>query len=265
MKRRDFLAGLAVLPALPLLAHASGGNLRIGIFPGTGTSDMLREDLRAATRAFARAVAGAVGRQPSLTIFTTLKSINRSLESGRLDVYFVPPTVAAAAIGKGYVPIVRVKDKINIMLVRRKGVKVASVALTEKESLLDVMGRYVLQSKKENVKLFNLKSQEDVILAMERNYAQAGALAGQRGKALIEKGTHEVWHPMPPSPGFTLVASKQLSEAERDKLRSAVTAIDPAAVNEMQKVFAAKLGSFVPEDGTELATLKEAMAAAGYL
>lgn len=94
MKRREFLAGLVVLPALPLRAHASGESLRIGIFPGTGTSDMLREDLRAATRSFAKAIAGAVGRQPSLMIFTTLKSINRSLENGRLDVYFAPPTVA---------------------------------------------------------------------------------------------------------------------------------------------------------------------------
>lgn len=265
MKRRDFLTGLVVLPALPLLAHASGESLRIGIFPGTGTSDMLREDLRAATRSFARAVAGAVGRQPGLTIFTSLKSINRSLENGRLDVYFAPPTVAVAALDKGYVPIVRVKDKINVMLVRRKGAKVVSVALTEKESLPDVLGRYVLKSKKENVKLFNLQSQEDVILAMERDYAQAGALGGKLGKALIEKGGYEAWYPLPPSPGFTLVASNQLSEADREKLQSAVSTIDPAAVNEMQKVFVAKLGSFVSDDGAELATLKQAMTAAGYL
>jgi len=265
MKRRDFLAGLTVLPALPLLAHASGENLRIGIFPGTGTSDMLREDLRSATRSFARAVAGAVGRQPSLMIFTTLKSINRSLESGRLDVYFAPPTVAVTALDKGYVPIARVKDKITVMLVRRKGVQVASVALTEKESLPDVMSRYVLKNKKENVRLFNLKAQEDVILAMERNYAQAGALGGKLAKALIEKGGYEAWHPLPPSPGFTLVASTELREADRKKLQSAVSTIDPAAVAEMQKVFVAKLGSFVPDDGAELATLKLAMKAAGYI
>ncbi len=36
-----------MLPALPLLAHA-GERLRIGIIPVTGTSGMLREDLRAA-------------------------------------------------------------------------------------------------------------------------------------------------------------------------------------------------------------------------
>lgn len=265
MNRRGFLAGLAVLPALPLLAHAGVETLRIGIFPGTGTSDMLREDMRAATRPFAQVVAGAVGRQLSLTIFTTLKSINRSLENGRLDVYFAPPIVAVAAIEKGYVPIVRVKDKINFMLVRRKGAQVASVALAEKKSLSDVMGRYVLQSKKENVKFLNLKSQEDVILAMERNYAQAGVLRAKFGKVLVEKGTHEVWHPLPPAPGFSLVASRQLSGVDRKKLRSAVSTIDPAVVSEMQKVFSAKLGSFVPDDGAELVTLKQAMAAAGYL
>ena len=149
--------------------------------------------------------------------------------------------------------------------VRRKGVQVASVALTEKESLPDVMSRYVLKNKKENVRLFNLKAQEDVILAMERNYAQAGALGGKLAKALIEKGGYEAWHPLPPSPGFTLVASTELREADRKKLQSAVSTIDPAAVAEMQKVFVAKLGSFVPDDGAELATLKLAMKAAGYI
>lgn len=265
MKRREFLAGMALFPAVSLLAHASGETLRIGIFPGTGTADMLREELRAANKSFARAVAGALGREPSLTIFTALKSINRSIENGRLDVYFAPPTVAVSALDKGYVPIARVKDNLSFMLVRRKGAKVASVALTEKESLPDVMSRYVLKSKNESVKLFNLKSQEDVILAMERNYAQAGALGGKLGKALVEKGGYESWYPLPPSQGFSVVASKQLSEADRKKLSAAISAIGPEIISEMQKVFVAKLGSFVPDDGTKLKTLGEAMLAAGYL
>lgn len=265
MKRRDFLAGLTLLPVIPLIAHASDQKLRIGIFPGTGTSDMLREDLRAATKSFAQAIAGAIGREPRLTIFTTLKSINRSLEDGRLDVYFAPPTVAVSALDKGYVPIARVKDMINIVLVRRKGAKVASVALAEKESLPDVLSRYVLKSKNENVKIFNLKAQEDVILAMERNYAQAGSLGAKIAKGLIEKGNYEVWYPLPASPGFTLVASNQLSEADKKKLKTAVSTINPAVVNEMQKVFISKLGSFVADDGTEFKTLKQAMTAAGYL
>lgn len=265
MKRRNFLAGVTVLPLLPLLAHASDGKLRIGIFPGTGTSDMLREDLRAATRSFARVIAGAVGREPLLTMFTTLKSINRSLEEGRLDVYFAPPTVAVTALGKGYVPIARVKDNINVMLVRRKGAKVESVALVEKESLPDVLGRYVLKGKNENVKIFNLKAQEDVILAMERNYAQAGSLGAKLAKALVEKGKYEAWHPLPASPGFTLVASKQVSEGDRKKLQTAVSTINPAVIGEMQKVFVAKIGGFVADDGSQLKTLKQAMASAGYL
>lgn len=265
MKRRDFLAGLAVLPALPMLAHASGESLRIGIFPGTGTADMLREELRAANGSFAKAVANALGRQPSLTIFTALKSINRSIENGRLDVYFAPPTVAVSALDKGYVSIARVKDNLTFMLVRRKGAKVTSVALTERESLPDVMSRYVLKSKKEDVRLFNLKSQEDVILAMGRNYAQAGALGGKLGKALVEKGEYESWYPLPPAQGFSVVASKQLSEAERKKLTTAISTLNPAIIGEMQKVFVAKLGSFVPDDGAELVALKEAMRTAGYL
>lgn len=265
MKRRDFLAGLTLFTALPLIAHAGDDNLSIGIFPGTGSTDMLREDLRAATKPFAQAIAGTIGRQPSLTIFTALKSINRSLENGRLDLYLAPPTVAVTAIDKGYVPIARAKEMINVMLVRRKGAKVTSVALTEKESLPDVMGRYVLKTKKEKAKIFNLNAQEDVILAMERNYAQAGGLGPKFANALIAKGEYEAWYPLPASPGFTLVASKQLSEADIKKLRSAASTISPAVIAEMQKVILAKMSGFVPEEGDELKTLHLAMSTAGYL
>lgn len=265
MKRREFLTAFGVLSTVPMLGHAAGESLRVGIFPGTGTSDMLREELRAANRGFAQVVAGAVGRPPSLTIFTALKSINRSIENGRLDLYFAPPTVAVNAVGRGYVPVARVKDKITVVLIKRKGVRVESVALAEKESLPDVMGRYVLKTKKENVKIFNLKSQEDVVLAMERDYAQAGGLGPKIAKGLIERGDYEAWYPLPSAPGFTLVASKALSEADRNRLQAAVIKIDPAVVAQMQKVFVAKLGGFVPDDGAGLQVLREAMESAGYI
>lgn len=264
MNRREFLAALGALTALPLPAHASGGSLRIGIFPGTGTSDMLREELRAANRGFAQAVAAALGRQPSLTIFTALKSINRSIEGGRLDLYFAPPTVVVNALGKGYVPIVRVKDKITVMLVKRKDAQVSSIALTERESLPDVMGRYVLKAQGENARIFNLRSQEDVVLALERNYAQAGGLGPKIAKALIERGEFEAWHPLPSAPGFSLVGNKSLGADSIKRLRETASRIDPAVIAQMQKVFVAKLGGFVPDDGADLQVLKEAMEAAGY-
>lgn len=265
MERRDFLAGLALMPVLPLIAHASDMDLSIGIFPGTGTADMLRADLRASTMGFVKTLASAVGRQPRLTMFTSLKSINRSLVNGRLDLYFAPPTVAVSALHKGYAPIARVKDFLKVELVRRKGAKVSSVALTEKQSLPDVLGRYVLKKENEEVKIFNLKTQKDVILAMKRDYAQAGGLGGKKAQELVETGKYEVWYPLPVTPGFTLVASDQLSEDQKKKLEAVVSTLDPAIINEMQKVFVSKLGSFVADSDTEFKTLKEAMKVAGYI
>jgi ABC-type phosphate/phosphonate transport system substrate-binding protein len=265
MKRRAFLVGLTLLPALPLMAHASGPDLSIGIYPGTGTADMFREDFRAVTKPFAQALAGALGRDPSLTMFRTLKSINRSLDNGRMDLYFAPPTVAVAAFDKGYTPIARVKDFINVVLVRRKGAKVTTVALTEKQSLPDVLGRHVLKQKKEDVAIFNVKTQEDVMLAMERNYAQAGGLGAKPAKALVEKGKYEIWYPLPTSPGFTLVASNQLSENDKNKLRAAVISLKPEVIQEMQKAIVAKIGSFVDDKGTDFKTLQQSMKEAGYI
>lgn len=265
MKRRGFLAGLSLIPALPLMAYANEPELSIGIYPGTGTADMLREDFRAVTKPFAQALAGALGREPSLTMYRTLKSINRSLVNGRMDLYFAPPTVAVAAFDKGYTPIARVKDLINVVLVRRKGANVATVALTEKQSLPDVLGRHVLMQKNEGAAIFNVKTQEDVILAMERNYAQAGGLGAKPAKALVEKGKYEIWYPLPTSPGFTLVASDNLSETEKNKLRAAVVTLKPEIIQQMQKAIVAKLGSFVEEKGADFKTLKMAMKEAGYI
>ena len=74
-----------------------------------------------------------------------------------------------------------------------------------------------------------------MILAMKRNYAQAGALGGKKAKALLElSDDYDEWYPLPPSPEFTLVASDHLSEQERNKLEEAVTSIDPKFVDKMQ-------------------------------
>ena len=51
--------------------------------------------------------------------------------------------------------------------------------MAEKESWPDVMGRFVLKRNKQDVQILNFKTQEDVILAMENGYAQAGALDPQ--------------------------------------------------------------------------------------
>jgi len=98
------------------------------------------------------------------------------LESGRLDLYFVPPSVAVRA-GQQVLAVARVRDQATGVLVRRKGADVTTVALTEKESWLDVMARYTLKRNKQTTaKFMNLKTQEEVVLSMQRDYAQAGSL-----------------------------------------------------------------------------------------
>ncbi len=265
MNRRDFLASIALLSTLPSLALASGRSLSIGIFPGTGTAGMFRDELRAATKPFVESLASAVERKPNLSIFRTLRHINRSLERGRLDLYFAPPTVAVAALDKGYSPIARVRDPIQVVLLRRKDASLTSVALTEKQSLPDVLGRHAIKEAGDKVRIFNLKTQKDVVMAMKRNYAQAGGLGGKIAKELLETGEYEVWHPLPASPGFTLVASEDMSEVEKQRLKDEVASLDDKVIAQMQKVFVSKLGSFVTDDDGNYRTLNLAMKEAGYL
>jgi len=215
---------------------------------------------------FAEELAEALGRKAQLTMYRSLRSTNRSMVKGRKDLYFAPPTVAVAAFNKGYSPIARVEAFLKVVLVRRKGATVTTVALTERQSVPDVLGRFVLKQNNEKVKFMNVKSQEDVLLAMKRNYAQAGALGGKKAKALLESSDdYEEWYPLPLSPGFTLVASDRLSEEDRHKLEVAITSIDPRVVEKMQKAFVSKLGKFVADKDAEFKTLHQAMEEAGYI
>lgn len=264
MKRRSFLAGLTLIPALPLMAYADDSDLSIGIYPGTGTADMFLDEFRAATMPFAQALAGALGVEPKLTMFRTIKSTVRSLERGRLDLYFVPPTVAVAVLDNGYVPVARVKDFINASLVRRKGATVKTVALTEKESLPDVLGRSILKRNKQEAEIINLKTQEDVVMAMEHDTVQAGSLGAKFANELVAKGAHEIWYPLPSSPGFTLMASDRLTESEQNKLGAAAVALKPEIIQILQKAFVSKIGSFVIDKQADFKTLKLAIKDAGY-
>ena len=265
MRRRSFLAGLTILPALPLAAHAAAGDLNIGIYPGTGKADILMGDFRTHAMPFAQALGASIGAKPKLTLFRSIRSVLGSLKSGRLDLYFVPPSVAVSVLDNDYSPIARVRDQATGVLVRRKGVEVNAVALTEKESWLDVMARHTLRRNKiEVAKIYNFKTQDDVVLAMQRDYAQAGSLRSKLADELVAKEGFELWHPLPTTPDFTLMASNRLSTAEQDRLGAAAVALAPDAVQALQKTIHSKVTGFVVDKQADYKVIKQAISEAGY-
>lgn len=265
MRRRSFLAGLTILPALPLAAHAANGDLSIGIYPGTGKADIVMGDFRAYAMPFAQALAAAQGGKPKLTLFRSIRSVMGSLKGGRLDVYFVPPSVAVGVLDHDYSPIARVRDQATGVLVRRKGATVTAVALTEKESWLDVMARHTLKRNNiDAVKISNYKTQEDVALAMQRDYAQAGSLRSKLADELIAKGDYELWHPLPTTPDFTLMASNRMSAAEQDRLGAAAAGLSTEIIQTLQKTIHSKVTGFVIDKQADYKTIKQAMSEAGY-
>lgn len=265
MRRRSFLAGLTILPALPLTAYAAKSDLSIGIYPGTGKADIVMGDFRTHVMPFAQALAASQDGKPKLTLFRTIKSVTNSLKGGRLDLYFVPPSVAVAVLEHDYSPVARVRDQATGVLVRRKGETVSAVALTEKESWLDVMARHTLKQNKIDVaKVFNFKTQDDVVLAMQRGYAQAGSLRSKLADQMIAKGEYESWYPLPTTPDFTLMASNRLSEAERSALGRAAVALSQAAVQSLQKTIHSKVTGFVVDKEADYKIIKQALSEAGY-
>ena len=265
MHRRGFLAGLTLLPALPFVAYAGEGSLSIGIYPGTGKADVFMDDFRTAAMPFAQALGASLGLKPNLTLFRTIKSTLRSLDQGRLDLYFVPPSVAVSVLDQDYSPIARVRDQATGILVRRKGVTIETMALTEKESWLDVMGRYIIKHNNAGApKILNFKTQEDVSIALERNYAQAGSLRSKAANALMEKGGFEVWYALPNTPDFTLLASNRLTSAEQNKLGAAAVALRQEAIQSLQKTIHSKVTGFVIDKEADYKTIKTAIREAGY-
>ena len=265
MQRRQFLAGLALLPALPLMAYAEDAELSIGIYPGTGKADIFMDEFRSAAMPFAQALGATLGLEPKLTLFRTIKSALKSLEKGRLDLYFVPPSVAVSVLDNDYSPVARVKDQATGIMIRRKGVEVETVALTEKESWLDVMGRYTIKRNSAgSPKIVNFKTQEDVTIAMERNHAQAGSLRSKAADALLAKGEFEVWAHLPNTPDFTLMASNRLTDAEKNKIGAAAVALRPDAIVSLQKTIHSKVTGFVIDKEADYKIIKIAIKEAGY-
>ena len=265
MRRRGFLVGLAVLPVLPLAARAAQGDLSIGIYPGTAKAEIYVGDFQAYASPFAQALGAALGLTTRLSLFRSIRSVQGSIKRGRLDLYFVPPTVAATALDNGYSPVARVRDEAAGVLIRRKGRALEAVALPEKGSWLDLMARYTLrQNKIEVAKIYNFKEPKDVILAIQRDYAQAGSLRSKLADELVAKEGFELWHPLPTTPDFTLMASNRLSAAEQDRLGAAAVALAPDAVQALQKTTHSKVTGFVVDKQADYKVIKQAISEAGY-
>ena len=247
------------------MAYADDSDLSIGIYPGTGKADIFMDEFRSAAMPFAQALAASLGMEPKLTLFRTIKTTLRSLDKGRLDVYFVPPSVAVSVLDNDYSPVARVKDQATGIMIRRKDVEVETVAMTEKESWLDVMGRYtVKRNSSGSPKILNFKTQEDVTIALERNHVQAGSLRSKAADALLAKGDFEVWVPLPTTPDFTLMASNRLTTSEQNKIGAAAVALKQDAIRELQKTIHSKVTGFVIDREADYRTIKLAMSEAGY-
>lgn len=265
MLRRQFLTGLALIPVLPIIAQADDSGLSIGIYPGTGKADIFMDDFRDAAMPFAQALSESLNLKPRLTLLRTIKTALRSLDRGRLDMYFVPPSLAVSVLEKDYSPVARVKDQATGILIRRKGVQVDAVALTEKESWLDVMGRYTIKrSVAQPPRILNFKTQDDVTIAIERNHVQAGSLRSKAADALLAKGDFEVWAPLPTTPDFTLMASNRLSAAKQNALGAAAVALSPEVIQSLQKAIHSKVTGFLIDKEADYKIIKTAILEAGY-
>lgn len=266
MQRREFIKTIVFgLSGLAATARSEGNILTIGIYPGTGKADIPNYDFMDAAMPFARALGGAMKKEVRLLLFRSIKNVVQSLGKGRLDVYFVPPTVAVSVLDNQYSPVARARDQAMGALVKQSGVPIVTVALTEKESWLDVMSRHEIKRSRANVEIVNFKSQEDVILALKNGMVQAGSLRMNNASELMAAGGYETWLPLPTTPDFTLMVSDRFSQTEQDKLGAVAVNLDQATLQLLQKTIHSKITGFVVDKAADYKTIKAAMAESGYL
>ena len=110
----------------------------------------------------------------------------------------------------------------------------------------------------------NFKTQEEVVLAMQRGFAQAGSLRSKLAVELVAKGEFEAWIPLPTTPDFTLLASDRFSASEQDKLGAAAVALSPDVVQTLQKTIHSKVTGFVIDKQADYKMIKQAIKEAGY-
>ena len=99
---------------------------------------------------------------------------------------------------------------------------------------------------------------------MERNHAQAGSLRSKAAGARVAKGEFEVWHPLPNTPDFTLMACNRLTPADQSKLGAAAVALSPKIIQSLQKTIHGKVTGFVIDREADYKVIKLAIKDAGY-
>lgn len=268
MNRRGFVQavlGAAMLPSYSAhaLMLAGSGDLIIAVFPGTGAPDVDSRLFRDYTRPLTAAIAAKIGKKVYAESYHSFSLIRNVIDNARADMLFVPPTLAVMAMQHGYEPIVRVKDFLSGVMIKRKGETVKKVAMTGPDSWPGAMGLHLIAEHKlgATVSVETVKTQEAVVFLLEQKAAQAAVLGTKKAESMIATGKYEVWYPLTSTPGFTLMLHEKLMTKYAEPISQTMLSLSAPAIDGLQTLIPATIKQFVPCGRQDYEILKKIVVA----
>lgn len=264
MNRRVFIQAiigsslLSSLPAHALLLQGSG-DMIMAIFPGTAAAEVDMRLFRDYTSPMTTAISNSIHQKVYAEAYRSFPLIKNVIEAHRADMLFIPPTLVVRAMEQDYQPIVRVKDFLSGVVIKRKGVAVNKIAMTGPDSWPGVMGRYVIKQHKlgPTTIIETVKNQEAVVFLMEQKVAQAGVLSTKKAEAMIATGQYEIWYPLTSTPGFTLMLHNKLMAKYGEPISQTMLSLSTPAIDGLQTLIPAMIKQFVPCGKQDYEMLKQ--------
>lgn len=268
MNRRRFvqvLLGTSMLSgySAQALMLEGNGDFIMAIFPGTGAKDIDSRLFADYTHPLTAALAAKVGHKVYAESYRSFSLIKNVIDNGRADMLLVPPTLAVVAMQHGYEPVVRSKDYLSGVMIKRKGETVKRIAMTGADSWPGLMGRYLLAERKlgPSSMIESVKNQEAVVFLLEQKAVQAGVLATYKANAMIATGQYEAWYPLTSTPGFTLLLHNKLMAKYAEPVSQTMLSLPAPAIDGLQTLIPATIKQFVPCGRQDYEILKKIVAA----
>jgi hypothetical protein len=152
------------------------------------------------------------------------------------------------AMNQGYEPIVRAKDFLTGIMVKRKGETVTRIAMTGPDTWPGLMGLHLIAERKLGTPAMveTVKNQDAVTFLLKQGAVQAGVLGTKIANTMIATGKYEAWHPLTSTPGFTFLLHEKLMAKYADPIGQTMLSLPPAAINGLQALIPATIKQFVP-------------------
>ena len=268
MNRRKFVQVLLGSSALSTYAARAlmlegNGDLLMAIYPGTAAQSIDSGLFSDYTRPLNVAMAAKVGHKVYVEYYRSFSLIKNVIENNRADVLLVPPTLAVRAMQAEYEPVVRVKDFITGMVIKRKGEIVKRIAMTPADTWPGLMGRQLLAERKLGsiVTVDTVGTQDVVKYLLEQKTVQAGVMITPNAKAMLATGQYEVWYPLNSTPGFTVLLHNKLMGKYAESIRQTMLSLSAPAINGLQTLIPAPIKQFVLCNRQDYELLEKTVAA----